>query len=81
LIGGVDERGGDGRDGELAEGDGAGEEEVLGGGVERDGVTPGPGMKVEKTRPSPAGVSLVRKPEVVLGVLGRMSGMRALRVG
>jgi hypothetical protein len=42
---------------------------------------PGPGMKVEKRRPSPAGVSLVRKPEVVLGVAGTMLGMRALRVG
>jgi len=40
-------------------------------------VMPGPGMKVEKRRPSPAGVSLVRKPEVGL----RMSGMRALSVG
>jgi hypothetical protein len=38
---------------------------------------PGPGMKVEKTMPSPAGVSLVRKPEVVV----RMSGMMAERVG
>ena len=33
-------------------------------------VRTGPGMKVEKVRPSPAGVSLVRKPEVVLGALG-----------
>ena len=31
-------------------------------------VRPVPGMKVEKRMPSPAGVSLVRKPEVVLGV-------------
>ena len=44
-------------------------------------VMPGPGMKVEKRRPSPAGVSLVRKPEVVFGVLGMISGMRALSVG
>ncbi|WP_433985184.1 hypothetical protein RBB78_17060 [Tunturiibacter empetritectus] len=38
---------------------------------------PGPGMKVEKTMPSPAGVSLVRKPEVA----ERRSGMMAERVG
>jgi hypothetical protein len=44
-------------------------------------VMPGPGRKVEKRRPSPAGVSLVRKPEVVFGVLGMISGMRALSVG
>ena len=80
LVGGVDERGGDGGDGELAEGDGAGEEEVLCAGSMAMEVMPGPGMKVEKRRPSPAGVSLVRKPEVVW-VLGMMSGTRALRVG
>jgi hypothetical protein len=44
-------------------------------------VMPGPGMNVEKRRPSPAGVSLVRKPEVVFGVLGMMLGTRALSVG
>jgi hypothetical protein len=40
-------------------------------------VRPGPGMKVEKSRPSAAGVSLVRKPEVGL----RISGTRAESVG
>jgi hypothetical protein len=44
-------------------------------------VMPGPGRKVEKRMPSAAGVSLERKPEVVLGVLGMMSGIKALRVG
>ena len=40
-------------------------------------VMPGPGMNVEKRRPSPAGVSLVRKPEVGL----RMVGINAESVG
>ena len=44
-------------------------------------VMPGPGMKVEKRRPSAAGVSLVRKPEVASAVAGMMLGTRALRVG
>ncbi len=44
-------------------------------------VRPEPGMKVEKMIPSPAGVSLVRKPEVALGVAGMMLGTRAARVG
>jgi hypothetical protein len=44
-------------------------------------VRPVPGMKVEKRRPSPAGVSLVRKPEVAPVVAGMISGTRALSVG
>jgi len=40
-------------------------------------VMPAPGMKVEKAMPLPAGVSLVRKPEVG----PRMRGTTAARVG
>ena len=40
-------------------------------------VRPAPGTKVEKVMPSPAGVSLVRKPEG----LERMSGTSAATVG
>jgi hypothetical protein len=44
-------------------------------------VRPVPGTKVEKTRPSAAGVSLVRKPEVAPGVEGMMLGTSAFSVG
>ena len=43
LVGGVDERSSDSCDGELAEGDGAGEEEILGCGVDGDGGDAGAG--------------------------------------
>ena len=44
---------------------------------------PEPGMKVEKVMASPAGVSLVRKPEdgVLLAAAAWMMGARAATVG
>ena len=44
-------------------------------------VMPGPGMKVEKTMPSPAGVSLVRNPEEVFGGSGEDLGDESVECG
>ncbi len=43
--------------------------------------SPFPDTKVEKTRPSPAGVSLVRKPETGLAASLSKTGTSAFRVG